>query len=90
MAVEQAGVLQRGVAGAWGINNIGLLVRTWGTVTAVYPAENCLYMDDGSALNDTPIPTRKTTASLASESVGTGMPMKALKTSWRLLRRAQG
>ena len=41
---------QQGVEGGFGLNNIGLLVRTWGRVTAV--AGGYLYIDDGSGLLD--------------------------------------
>jgi len=41
-----------GVAGGVGLNNIGLLVRTWGTVTYVDPGQQFFYIDDGSALDD--------------------------------------
>ncbi len=41
-----------GVAGGAGLNNIGLLIRTWGTVTYVDAAQKFFYIDDGSHLND--------------------------------------
>ncbi len=41
-----------GVAGGIGLNNIGLLVRTWGTVTYVDADQKFFYIDDGSRLND--------------------------------------
>ncbi len=41
---------QQGVGGGFGLNNIGLLVRTYGRVTAV--ANSYLYIDDGSLLLD--------------------------------------
>jgi len=41
-----------GVAGGIGLNNIGLLVRTWGTVTYVDAVNKFFYIDDGSRLND--------------------------------------
>jgi hypothetical protein len=45
---------QVGVEGGSGANNIGLLVRTWGRVTAVYPPDSfeafSVFIDDGSNL----------------------------------------
>lgn len=41
---------QQGITGATGINNIGLLVTTWGTVT--YSGSGYFYLDDGSVLLD--------------------------------------
>lgn len=42
-----------GITGGSGLNNIGLLVTTWGRVTAVGSSEdNYFYIDDGSALQD--------------------------------------
>jgi len=41
-----------GVAGGLGLNNIGLLVRTWGKVTYVDAAQKFFYINDGSNLND--------------------------------------
>jgi len=41
-----------GVADGVGLNNIGLLVRTWGTVTYVDAAQQLFYIDDGSGLDD--------------------------------------
>ncbi len=41
---------QQGITGATGINNIGLLVTTWGTVT--YSGSRYFYLDDGSGLLD--------------------------------------
>lgn len=35
-----------------GLNTTGLLVKTWGMITAVYPAENVIYVDDGSGCLD--------------------------------------
>lgn len=35
-----------------GPNNIGLLVRTWGTVTAMEPSQPCFYIDDGTGWTD--------------------------------------
>lgn len=47
---------QQGIKGCYGLNNIGLLVRTWGKVTAsgIDPrAHVCwFYIDDGSAVKD--------------------------------------
>ncbi len=40
------GAGQRGATGAFGLNNVGLLVRVSGTVTASYPDH--FYVDDGS------------------------------------------
>ena len=44
------GASQKGVAGASGLNNIGLLVTTWGKVTQI--GSGYLYIDDGSNLKD--------------------------------------
>lgn len=41
---------QKGIDGAVGLNNIGLLVKTWGRVT--YVGSSYFYIDDGSGLND--------------------------------------
>jgi hypothetical protein len=41
---------QRGVTGGFGLNNIGLLVRTWGKVTQI--GTDHLYINDGSNLKD--------------------------------------
>lgn len=41
-----------GVFGSYGINNVGLLVRTWGRVTYVDPSGAFFYIDDGSPIND--------------------------------------
>jgi hypothetical protein len=41
-----------GVTGGVGLNNIGLLVKTCGTVTYLDPVNKFFYIDDGSALND--------------------------------------
>ncbi|MBP6962863.1 MAG: PQQ-binding-like beta-propeller repeat protein [Armatimonadetes bacterium] len=49
---EQDGSGQRGVVAGRGLNNIGLLVKIWGTVTQVNPLDNYFYIDDGSALSD--------------------------------------
>ena len=43
---------QRGVDGGVGMNNIGLLVRTWGRVTHVDELQQIFYIDDGSGIND--------------------------------------
>lgn len=37
---------------ATGLNNVGLLVRSWGRVQYVEPSGNYFYMDDGSGLMD--------------------------------------
>ncbi len=44
------GVGQEGIAGASGLNNIGMLIRTTGRVT--YACDDFFYIDDGSALSD--------------------------------------
>ena len=44
------GAGQRGVEGASGLNNIGLLIRAWGIVTEV--GDGYLYADDGGMLRD--------------------------------------
>ena len=41
---------QQGIEGASGLNNIGLLVRTWGKVTA--RESGCFWLDDGSGADD--------------------------------------
>ena len=41
-----------GVEGGTGLNNIGLLIRAWGTVTYVDPAEAFFYVDDGAGKTD--------------------------------------
>ncbi|MGB9618901.1 MAG: right-handed parallel beta-helix repeat-containing protein, partial [Armatimonadota bacterium] len=41
---------QRGMPGGFGLNNIGLLVKTWGVVTRI--GDGYLYIDDGSAIDD--------------------------------------
>lgn len=44
-----------GVAGGTGLNNIGLLIQTWGKVVpgSINTTDKYFYIDDGSALNDT-------------------------------------
>jgi hypothetical protein len=42
--------LQQGISGAFGLNNIGLLIKTAGTVT--YAEGAFFYLDDGSVLDD--------------------------------------
>ena len=37
---------QRGITGAYGLNNVGLLIKTWGEVTSV--GANEFTIDDGS------------------------------------------
>jgi hypothetical protein len=41
--------LQQGITGGFGLNNIGLLVRTWGKVTLA--GRGWFYLDDGSGVN---------------------------------------
>ncbi len=48
---EAAGAFTPGVQAGIGLNNIGLLIRTWGKVKAIVGAFY-LYIDDGSALKD--------------------------------------
>lgn len=48
--VASTGAGQKGVKNAFGLNNIGLLVTTFGRVT--YSAEEYFYVDDGSKLSD--------------------------------------
>lgn len=65
--VKPIGIVQRNVGGHLGnpvwlgfvdgpgmtsVYNLGLLMRSWGTVTYVDPAGAFAYVDDGSALND--------------------------------------
>lgn len=45
-----AGAGQNGITRAYGLNNIGMLVRTWGTVTQI--GNGYLYIDDGSHITD--------------------------------------
>lgn len=52
---------QVGVAGAVGLNNIGLLIRTWGKVTQI--GSGYLYVDDGAHLKDG-------TSTLAAQNIG--------------------
>ena len=47
---EPTGAGQEGITGASGLNNIGLLVTTWGEVTAT--SRDWFYVDDGSAVTD--------------------------------------
>ena len=42
--------IQQGITGASGLNNIGLLVKTWGKVTLA--GRGWFYLDDGSGVND--------------------------------------
>ncbi|MCX8053140.1 MAG: hypothetical protein N3B12_04980, partial [Armatimonadetes bacterium] len=41
-----------GVEGGVGMNNIGLLIRTWGKVTFVDETNKFFYINDGSGRND--------------------------------------
>lgn len=41
-----------GVEGGTGLNNIGLLIRTWGKVTFVDTTNKFFYIDDGTARED--------------------------------------
>lgn len=41
-----------GITDGIGVNNIGLLVKTWGTVTYVDTIQKFFYIDDGSKLSD--------------------------------------
>jgi len=43
---------QRGVVGGTGLNNVAMLVRVFGKVTAVNPTEKWFYVDDGCGLQD--------------------------------------
>jgi len=47
---ESTGAGQRGVLGGTGLNNIGLLVRTWGKIT--YVGADDFYIEDGSGADD--------------------------------------
>lgn len=42
----------KGVENGRGLNNIGLLIKTWGKVTYKDPAGKFFYINDGSALKD--------------------------------------
>ena len=42
---------QQGITGAYGLNNIGLLVTIWGTVVECDPGEEWFRVDDGSGVN---------------------------------------
>lgn len=44
--------LQLGITGANGLNNFGLLVKTWGKVTQIDPGGTYFYVDDGSGVSD--------------------------------------
>ncbi len=41
-----------GVEGGTGLNNIGLLIKSWGRVTYVDAAAKCFYINDGSGRKD--------------------------------------
>ena len=41
-----------GVEGGSGLNNVGLLIRTWGKVTYVDSTNKFFYIDDGTARDD--------------------------------------
>lgn len=41
-----------GVEGGTGLNNVGLLIRTWGRVTFSDSSNKYFYIDDGTARND--------------------------------------
>lgn len=41
-----------GIFGASGLNNVGLLMETWGTVSYVDPQAGFFYLDDGASIND--------------------------------------
>lgn len=41
-----------GVEGGAGLNNIGLLIKTWGKVTFVDATNKVFYIDDGTGRND--------------------------------------
>ena len=41
-----------GVEGGVGLNNVGLLIRTWGQVTYVDPGDTFFYIDDGANKDD--------------------------------------
>lgn len=41
-----------GVENGVGVNNIGLLIKTWGKVTFVDTVNKCFYINDGSNRND--------------------------------------
>ncbi len=59
---------QQGITGAAGINNIGLLVTTWGDVT--YSGSGYFYIDDGSDLQDGSGNTGVKVYSTASVTIG--------------------
>lgn len=78
-----------------GLNNVGLLIRTWGKVTSVDQANSVFYIDDGSNLRDgsgpagirvdctnLPLPTLNSSVTLAGIS---GVTQTSGKTV-RLLR----
>ncbi len=46
------GTPTNGVDGGKGLNNIGLLIKTWGKVTYIDPNGAFFYIDDGSAMKD--------------------------------------
>ena len=47
-----AGTGQQGITGASGLNNIGLLVKTWGRAVEVDPAGTWFRLDDGSVYSN--------------------------------------
>ncbi len=68
------GAGQRGVAGSVGLNNVGLLARTWGRVSEVNPSEGWFRVDDGSlTLPKVKLPTGVTPPPLHSYALVTGV-----------------
>ncbi len=49
---QSTGEGQQGVTDGYGLNNIGLLIKTFGVVTYVNTQQKFMYIDDGSGLND--------------------------------------
>ena len=55
MAARSIILPAKGVTGGAGLDNEGLLVKTWGTVTYVDPASTFFVMDDGSGVPNSSI-----------------------------------
>ena len=47
---SHSGFGQQGIGGGAGLNNIGLLIRTWGNITAI--GDGYIYIDDGANIKD--------------------------------------
>lgn len=64
---------QRGITGSYGLNNIGLLIRTWGKVTAKDSATPITWfdIDDGSGIN-IKVDLQTSTGTVIASSVAIG------------------